>query len=74
MLSLLGRRSGAGLEEHRAANPVMSHNPTGLDRLLYQASSGAARPTPAAGRQLVTKPASLAPDPLRVMPNADAEA
>jgi hypothetical protein len=38
--------------------PVMSHNPSGLDRLLYQARSSGARLTPAPGRQLVTKATS----------------
>jgi hypothetical protein len=49
--------------------------PSGLDRLLYQARNGGARPTSAPSRRLVTKAASLAPDPSRVMPRcADAEA
>jgi hypothetical protein len=65
------RHTSAGeVEQPLVAGGVGSHHqlPQQPTDLLYQARSGGARSTSAPGRQLVTKAAHLAPDPLRVMP------
>jgi len=44
--------------ESTARQTCDESQPFGLDKLLYQARGGGARPTPAPGRQLVTKAAN----------------